>query len=66
MSKKKRTRFPWGGLGYGPVGLFGIDQVSHDALRLKAHKSHWFSSCKKWSQGDLQTENSHSSKYFQG
>ena len=20
MSKKKRTRFPWGGLGYGPVG----------------------------------------------
>ena len=40
MSKKKQTRFPWGGLGYGPVGLFGIDQVSHDALRLKAHKSH--------------------------
>ena len=21
MSKKKRTRFPWGGLGYGPVGF---------------------------------------------
>ena len=20
MSKKKRTRFPWGGLGYDPVG----------------------------------------------
>ena len=20
MSKKKRTRFPWGGLGCGPVG----------------------------------------------
>ena len=21
MSKKKRTRFPWGGLGYGSVGF---------------------------------------------
>ena len=21
MSKKKRTRFPWGGLGYGPLGF---------------------------------------------
>ena len=21
MSKKKRTRFPWGGLPYGPVGF---------------------------------------------
>lgn len=40
MSKKKLSELAWGGLGYGPVGLFGIDQVSHDALRLKAHKSH--------------------------